>query len=143
VPFWRLDSGSGIQDQDPGWVKSQDPDPGSGSGVENPDHISESWETIFLVKILKFFDADPGSRIRDGKTLDPGSGIQDGKNLDPESGIWDGKISDSGSGIWDKHPGSAKLEISSPNLLGLKEPSNNQTLCGKGILGWDQVIFTI
>jgi hypothetical protein len=88
-----------------------------------------------LVKILKFFDADPGSRIRDGKNLDPGLGIQDGKNLDPKSGIWDGKNSDSGSGIWDKHPRSAKLEISSPNLLGLKEPSNNQTLCGKGILG--------
>jgi hypothetical protein len=52
-----------------------------------------------LVKILKFFDADPGSRIRDGKNLDPGSGIQDGKNLDPESGIWDGKKSDPGSGI--------------------------------------------
>jgi hypothetical protein len=33
---------------DPGWVK-------------NPDHISESLETIFWVKILKFFDADPGS----------------------------------------------------------------------------------
>jgi hypothetical protein len=79
-----------------------------------------------LVKILKFFDADPGSRIRDGKNLDPGSGIQDRKNLDPESGIWDGKNSDSGSGIWDNHPGSAKLEISLPNLLGLKEPSNNR-----------------
>ncbi len=56
--------------------------------------------------------------------MDLGLGIHDGKNLDPESGIWDGKNSDSGSGIWDKHPGSAKLEISSPNLLGLKEPSN-------------------
>jgi hypothetical protein len=88
-----------------------------------------------LVKILKFFDADPGSRIRDGKNLDPRSGIQDGKNLDPESRICYGKNSDSGSGIWDKHPRSAKLEISSPNLLGLKEPSNNRTLCGKGILG--------
>jgi hypothetical protein len=37
-----------------------------------PDHISESLETIFGLKILKFFDADsdPGSRsslIRDGK----------------------------------------------------------------------------
>jgi hypothetical protein len=74
-----------------------------------------------LVKILKFFDADPGSRTRDVKNSDPGSGIQDGKNLNPESGIWD------------KHPGSAKLEISSPNLLGRKEPSNNRTLCGKGI----------
>jgi hypothetical protein len=67
-----------------------------------------------LVKTLKFFDADPGSRIRDGKNLDPGSGIQDGKSFDPESWIWYGKNLDSGSGIWDKHPGSAKLEISLP-----------------------------
>jgi hypothetical protein len=78
---------------------------------------------------------DPGSRIWDGKNSDPGSGIQDGKNLDPESEIWDGKNLDLGSEIWDKNPGSAKLEISLPNLLGLKELSNNQTLCGKGILG--------
>jgi hypothetical protein len=28
--------------------------------MNNPDHISESSKTIFLVKILKFFDADPG-----------------------------------------------------------------------------------
>jgi hypothetical protein len=27
----------------------------SGSGINNPDHISESFETIFPVKILKFF----------------------------------------------------------------------------------------
>jgi hypothetical protein len=26
----------------------------------NPDHISESLETIFRVKKLTFFDADPG-----------------------------------------------------------------------------------
>jgi hypothetical protein len=43
---------------------------GSGSGMNNPDHISESLEKIFGVKILQFFDADPGSemekiRIRD------------------------------------------------------------------------------
>jgi hypothetical protein len=31
-----------------------------GSGINNLDHISESLETIFWVKILKFFDADPG-----------------------------------------------------------------------------------
>jgi hypothetical protein len=42
-----------------------------------PDHISWSLETIFWVKILKFFDADPGwkkfgSGIRDGKKSDPG-----------------------------------------------------------------------
>jgi hypothetical protein len=37
-----------------------------------PDYISESLATIFLVKILKFFDADtdPGSGIF--LTLDPG-----------------------------------------------------------------------
>jgi hypothetical protein len=37
----------------------------SRSGMNIPDHISESLETIFWVKILKFFDADrdPGSRI--------------------------------------------------------------------------------
>jgi hypothetical protein len=43
--------------------------------MNNPDHISKSLETIFWVKILKFFDADPGSGwkklasgIRDGNT---------------------------------------------------------------------------
>ncbi len=35
-------------------LRIQDP----GSGLNNPDHISESLETIFWVKILKFFDAD-------------------------------------------------------------------------------------
>jgi hypothetical protein len=38
---------------------------GSGPSMNNPNHISESIETIFWVKILKFFDAYP----------DPGSGI--------------------------------------------------------------------
>ncbi len=40
-----------------------------------PDHISESLETIFCVKILKFYsaDADPGIFL----TLDPGSWIRD------------------------------------------------------------------
>jgi hypothetical protein len=36
---------------------------GSGSRMNYPDHISESLETMFCVKILKFFVADPGSRI--------------------------------------------------------------------------------
>jgi hypothetical protein len=51
----------------------------SGSGMNNPDYISESLQTIFMVKILKFFDADPGfvSRIQDGKKSDPVSGIRD------------------------------------------------------------------
>jgi hypothetical protein len=88
-----------------------------------------------LVKILKFFDMHPGSRTRDGKNSNLGSGIQDGKTLDPVSWIRDGKHSDLGFRIRDKNPRSAKLEISSPNLLGLKEPNNNQILRGKGILG--------
>ncbi len=54
---------------------------GSGSGMSNPDHISGSLETIFLVKIHKLFDADtrPGMekiRIRDGKNSDPGDTSQ-------------------------------------------------------------------
>jgi hypothetical protein len=48
----------------------------SGSGMNNPGHISESLETIFWVKILKFFDADPGWKKF-------GSGIWDRKNSDP------------------------------------------------------------
>jgi hypothetical protein len=32
----------------------------SGSVINKPDHISESLETIFWVKMLKFFDVDPG-----------------------------------------------------------------------------------
>jgi hypothetical protein len=77
----------------------------------------------------------PGSRIRDVKNSNLGSGIQDGKNLDPGSWIRDGKHSDPGSRIPEKHPRSAKLEILLPNLLGLKETTKNQTLCGKGFLG--------
>jgi hypothetical protein len=38
--------------------------------MNNPDHFSESLETIFWVKILKFVDADPGSK--DGKNSNPG-----------------------------------------------------------------------
>jgi hypothetical protein len=48
--FWPLD---------PGKVKNQDPDTGSGSGIYILDHICESLETIFLITILKFFNADP------------------------------------------------------------------------------------
>jgi hypothetical protein len=50
----------------------------SRSGMNNPNHISESLETIFGGKILKCFDAVSGMGkiwIRDGKNLDPGSGM--------------------------------------------------------------------
>jgi hypothetical protein len=44
-------------DPESGMIKKS----GSGSMMNNPDHISGSLETIFWVKILKFFDVDPGS----------------------------------------------------------------------------------
>jgi hypothetical protein len=48
--------------------------PGFGSGMNILDHISESLETIFCDKLLKFFDADadPGSV----NLFDPGSGME-------------------------------------------------------------------
>jgi hypothetical protein len=51
---------------------------GSGSGMSNSDHISDSLETIFWVKILKFFDA--GSGIENS---DPGSGLEKVRIGDP------------------------------------------------------------
>jgi hypothetical protein len=74
--------------------------------MNNPDLISESLETIFVVKILNFFDADPGSgmekiRIRDGKNSDQESGMEKIRILEPEwkkfgSGSRNGKNSDPG-----------------------------------------------
>jgi hypothetical protein len=43
---------------------------GSGSGLNIPDHFSESLQTVFWIKMLTVFNADPGSFshwIRDGK----------------------------------------------------------------------------
>jgi hypothetical protein len=48
----------------------------SGSGMKISDHISEILESIFLVKILKFFDADADPDSGSGfflKNSDPGS----------------------------------------------------------------------
>ncbi len=61
------------------------PDPGSGM-VENPDH-TKSLETIFLVKILNYFHADPGPRwkkfgsgIREEKKFGSGINIPDSQH---------------------------------------------------------------
>jgi hypothetical protein len=62
--------------RDPGWVKNQEPDPGSGYGMNNPDHISESLETFFWG--LKYLNSL--MPIRDGKNWDPGFGMG---NTDP------------------------------------------------------------
>jgi hypothetical protein len=59
--------------QDPGWVKSE-----AGSGMSNPDHISEILTTIFWVKILKCFDADPGA---EWKKFGSGINIPDARSV--------------------------------------------------------------
>ncbi len=88
LPFFTPGSGMG---------KNQDPEPGSGSGMNIPDHILESLETIFLgLTILKFFDADPDMH-----------GIWDPESFLPW--IRDPGWKKFGSRIGDKHPGSATL----------------------------------
>jgi hypothetical protein len=88
--IWDQGSGSGIGKKSASrsgiWIR--DGKPGS--------YFLELRNQFFWVKILKFFDMHPGSRIRDGKNLNLGSGIQVGKNLDPESWIRDGKHTDPG-----------------------------------------------
>ncbi len=58
--------------RNPGWEKNPDP----GSGMNIPDQISESFETIFKVKNTRILWCGSGSRIRDLVTLDPGSGME-------------------------------------------------------------------
>jgi hypothetical protein len=79
------DPGSGIRCLfdpwigDLGWVKNQNPDPGSGSRMNIPDHMSESLESIFGLKyctVLRFLcGCGSGSGIRN--LFDPGSGIRE------------------------------------------------------------------
>ncbi len=81
-----------------------DPDLGirigkSGSGMNMPDHLSESLETIFMVNNTFVLDADldrgPGTFL----SLDPGSAIE--------------KF---GTGIRDKHPESATLPVTRTDM---------------------------
>jgi hypothetical protein len=78
-----LTPGSGIRD--PGWVESQHPDPGSEIRDDQPvSYFLEPRNHFFGflgVKILKFFDADPGSGMETVWIRDPGSGIN---MLDPQ-----------------------------------------------------------
>jgi hypothetical protein len=80
----------------------------SGSRYGDPD---PGWKTriiflraekpFFFVKILKFFDADPGSSIRDGKIWirDQGSRMEKIWIQNPGSGMEKIRIRDPGSGI--------------------------------------------
>jgi hypothetical protein len=69
----------------------------------------------------KIQNRDQGSMMGKIWIQDLGSGTEKIQIWDPGSGI--------------NIPDQQKREISSPNLLGLEEPSNNRILCGKGILG--------
>ncbi len=71
---------------DPGWVKSQDPDP----GLKTQIIFQRAWKLFSWVKIFKFFDANPGW-----------------KKFGPE--IWDPGWKKLGSGIRNKPPGSVTL----------------------------------
>jgi len=67
-----------VADPESGMGKNQYPCPGSGSGMNIPDYISESLATILGLKYLNSFDADPdpvsGIFLTLGKIpiLDPG-----------------------------------------------------------------------
>jgi hypothetical protein len=99
------DPGSGIRClfdpaiRDPGWLESQYPDPGSGRGRKSASgsgirdeqpgsyflELRNHFFVFFWVKILKFFDADPGSGMENVRIRDPGSGME--KKSDPGSGM--------------------------------------------------------
>ena len=59
--------------------ESQHPDPGSG--------LRNHFFAFFGVKILKFFDEDPGSGMETVRIRDPGSGMEKSRIRDPGSGI--------------------------------------------------------
>ncbi len=57
--------------------------------MNNPDHIFWSVETIFWVKVLKFFDADPGSRMETVRIRDPGwKKVGSGINIPDPQHCW-------------------------------------------------------
>jgi hypothetical protein len=85
VPFSPLDPGSGMGRKSSSGSGIRDEQPGS-YFLELRNHFF----VFFCVKILKFFDVDPGSGMETVRIRDPG---------------WK-KV---GSGIQDNHPGSATL----------------------------------
>jgi hypothetical protein len=122
---------AGVADPDPwygafltfgsGILDGKNPDPWTGMNI--PDHFfPERLETVIGLKILKFFDADPGSEMI--LTMVPGR-----KDLDP--------------GIRDKHPGSANTGASqcSPNRI---SPNIFYKLLGSVVFfSLDLLIFTV
>jgi hypothetical protein len=83
------------------------------------DHIFESLETIFWVKIFKLFDADPES----GNLFDPGSGMEKNRIRDK------------------KNPGSAKLHTSNLRIMGLFGDfiKHHRKLTGDILFSWSDL----
>ncbi len=76
------DPGSGACLTPPGRVNNQDPNRGSGSQMNIPNHIFAALNrNNFWLKILKFFDADPD--LGSGNLFDPGSGMGKIRIRDP------------------------------------------------------------
>ena len=74
---------------------------------------------------------DPGSGIEKIQIWDQGSKMQKILIQDPGSGMEKIRIRDPGSGI----------DIPDKQNWKFRPQICNRTLCGKGILGWDQIIF--
>jgi hypothetical protein len=91
--------------------------------MNNPDHISESLKKKFCVKILKFFDADPGFVM---EKMRPG---------------WKIRIGDPGwkkMSIRDKHPESAFCNTARnrKSLQSINKPIGNQVVSPSGRRTW-------
>jgi hypothetical protein len=76
---------------------------------------------------------DLGSGMEKIQIRDQGSRMQKVLIQDLGSGMEKSRIRDPGSGI--NSPDQQNWKFCRQILLGLKEPNNNRTLCGKGILG--------
>ncbi len=121
--------GSGIRclfdpwNRDPRWVKIR-----VRIRDEQPGSYFRDLETIFWVKILKFFDADPGSGMGKIWIRDPGWKIR--------IEIMDKQF---------KHPGSATLLFPKGQSHGMKEflkahrikISCSFSMCAAGFLSWE------
>ncbi len=136
VTFWP---------RDPGWVESQHPDPGS--GMNNPDHISRALKPFFWVKILKFFDVDPGSGLETVRIRDPGwKKVGSGINItDPHhcKKLFKNSISDfaawKADGAAERLPGILSPRPALRDGQGIRLLSHQEIHEGKGAMWWTGV----
>ncbi len=112
--------------------------------MENPE--SYFWELrnhFFWLKHLNSFICirDPGSGMEKIQIWDQGSRMEKIWIQYTGSRMGNIRIRDPGCGI--NIPDQQNWKFCHQICKDLKNRKNNRTLCGKGILGWNQVIFTI